>query len=222
MVYKIVKNRNFVFLETLIITLALLIIGFSIGFLLESLRTNSVVENYKNFEIEALDLKLQNYYYQIMDSASCENAIKQNFIFADNLYDKGLLIEQYEKANQISEELLLEKKRYVLLKTELWLNSQILKKKCNNPFHTIVYLYSNNANKVKQAEQRAVSDELRMIKENYGNKVILLPIAGDLELDIVDMQLRVYNITYFPSTIIDEKTVLNGFNSKEEIEKYLK
>lgn len=221
MVYQIIKTRNSVFLETLVITLSLLVIGFSVGFFLENSRTNMIIQDYKNFEIEALDLKLQNYYYQIMDEASCEQAIKQNFIFADNIYDKGLLIEKYEKANQISEEILLEKKRYVLLKTELWLNSILLKNKCSKPFHTVVYLYSSNANKAKEAEQGALSDELRIIKDAYGDKVILLPVAGDLGLDAINMQLRIYNISYFPSIIIDESVVLKGYQSKREIEKYI-
>ena len=37
-----------------------------------------------------------------------------------------------------------------------------------------------------------------------------------------DLQLRKYNITYLPSIIINEKTVLEGFHSPDEIEKYLK
>lgn len=221
MVYQI-KGRNIIFLETLVITLGLLIVGFSIGFYVESIRTNSIIQNYKNFEIEALDLKLQNYYYQIMDETSCDNAIQQNFIFADNLYTQGLLIEQYEKANQISQDILLEKKRYVLLKTELWLNSILLKNKCGKPFHTLVYIYSSNADKAKEAEQRAISDVLRLIKEGEGNETILLPIAGDLGLEVVNMQLRIYNVSYLPSIIIDEQTVLEGFHSREDIEKLMK
>jgi hypothetical protein len=50
----------------------------------------------------------------------------------------------------------------------------------------------------------------------------LLPIAGDLKLDIVNLQLKVSNIQKFPSILINEETVLEGFNSLEEIEKYLK
>ena len=221
MVYEIIKGRSKIFLDTLVITLAVLIIGFSIGFFVESFRTQSISDYYQNFEIEALDLKLQNYYYQIMDEASCTEAINQNFIFADKIYNTGLTLEKYEEANQISPKILTEKKRYVLLKTELWLNSILLKKKCSEPFHTIVYIYSQNYNKAKEAEQKVISDILGKIKDEKGNKVVLLPIAGDLDIDSVTMQKKIYNITYLPSIIIDEKTVLEGFHTQEEIEKYL-
>lgn len=221
MVYKVIGSKHGVFFETLVLTLLILLIGFFVGIYAESFRTNKIIDSYKEFEVDALDLKLQNYYYQIMDKASCDVAIEQNFIFADKIYEKGLLISKYEEANELSDEILLEKQKYVLLKTELWLNSILLKEKCENPFHTVVYIYSQEGNNLKRAEQDAVSGILRELKEIYHNEIILLPIAGDIGLDIVDMQMRLYNISYLPSIIIDEKDVLEGFQNLEDIEAYL-
>jgi len=221
MVHQIVKSKHRVFVESLIITLLILFLGFLFGTFIESSRTSKVIENYKYFEIDALDLRLQNYYYQIMDKASCEEAIKQNFIFADEIYRQGIIIQRYEDGNKLTGNLLLEKKKYVLLKTELWLNSILLKEKCGNPFHTIVYAYSQSSNTIKDAEQTAISKTLKGIKEELGDKIVLIPIAGDLGLGAVDMQLRIYNVTYLPSLIIDEEHIIEGFKEKEEIEKYL-
>lgn len=195
-----------------------MIIGIAIGFAFESYRTNKISDYYKDYEIEALDLKLQNYYYQIMDKASCNEAIRQNFIFADDIYNRGLELEKFEEANQLSDDLLREKKRYVLLKTELWLNSILLKEKCNQPFDTIVYIYSHDPrNSAKVAQQKIISNVLKSVKERKGNEVILIPIAGDLDLQAVDLQMRIYNITYLPSILINEKTVLDGFNTEKDI-----
>lgn len=191
------------------------------GFLVEYGRTNKIVEYYREFEVDALDITLQNYYYQSMDESTCKETIKQNFIFADEIYNKGLLLEKYEDANELSDAILLEKKKYVLLKTELWLNSVLLKQKCEQPFHTLVYLYSQTDDLIKEAEQNSIADILRKIKEEKGNEIILLPIAGDLDLDIINLQKRIYNITYLPSIIIDEKIVLKGYQKEEEIKKYL-
>ena len=174
------------------------------------------------FEVDAFDLKLQNYYFQIMDSATCAKAIEQNFVFADKIYKTGLLLEQYEQSNELTDQIVLEKKRYVLLKIELWLNSILLKNKCNSSFHTVTYIYAHKSDMTKDAEQTAVSDVLKQVKEDYGNKIILIPIGGDMGLDSVDMLLQIYNITYLPSVLIDEKYVLSGFYDKKEIEQYLK
>lgn len=222
MVYKIIQNRSIIFLEAFVISLAFLIIGFEIGLYVEYSRTNDIVNQYKNFEINALDLKLQDYYYQIMDSASCNQAIKENLIFADKIYNTGLELEKFEDANQLSKDLLIEKQRYSLLKTELWFNSISLKKKCNNPFHTVAYIYSNSQSTSKKAEQEAISQVLKKLKDKYGNNIILLPIVGDMNLNVVDVQLRIYNITYIPSIIIDEKSVISGYATLEDIEKYIK
>ena len=216
-------NSKFrVFLESVIISLLILIIGFSIGIYVESKRTEKVVENYKNYEIEALDLKLQNYYYQIMDRSSCDEAIEQNFKFADDIYLRGLELEKYEEISQISEELSREKKRYSLLKTELWLNTILLKEKCDAEFDTVTYLYAGEpTNSATVSKQKIISNVLKTVKEDKGNKVVLLPIAGDLGLNSVNLQMRIYKVKSLPSIVINEDIVLEGFHTAEQIISYL-
>ncbi|MEK6894682.1 MAG: hypothetical protein AABX10_04415 [Nanoarchaeota archaeon] len=222
MVYKIMNTRFRIFLESAIIALLILIIGFSFGLYVESNRNEKIVDSYKDYEVEALDLKLQNYYYQIMDSTSCERAVEQNFEFADDIYLRGLELEKFEESNQITDELLREKKRYSLLKTELWLNTLLLKKKCDVNFDTIAYIYAGKPeSSAIVSQQKIVSNVLRTIKEEKGNNLILLPIAGDLDLKSVDLQKRVYGVTSLPSLIINERIVLEGFYTAEQIEGYL-
>ena len=222
MVHKIINNRFRIFIESFLLTLVIFIIGFSIGFYVEDFRTSEIIEGYKLNEIQALDLKLQNYYYQIMDKKACSSAIEQNFIFADQIYDDGLKLERFEEANQLSDEILIEKRKYVLLKTELWLNTILLREKCGEDFHTVVYIYSHKPeNAFLVAQQKMISNVLKDLKEKYGNRIVLLPIAGDLNLNIINLQTNLYNISSLPSIIIDEEHVLEGFHNLEELEFYL-
>lgn len=217
------NSRFRIFLESAIISMLILIIGFSFGLYVESNRNDKIIENYKNYEIQALDLKLQNYYYQIMDSSSCKQAIEQNFQFAEDIYLTGLELEKFEELNQITDELLREKKRYSLLKTELWLNTLLLKKKCDASFDTIAYLYAGDpTNSRIVAEQKIISNVLKDLKKEKGNLLVLLPVAGDLGLNAVELQKRVHNVTRLPVIIINEEIVLEGFNSIDEIKKYLR
>lgn len=216
------NTRFRVFLESAIISMLILIIGFSFGLFFESNRNDLILESYKDYEVEALDLKLQNYYYQIMDSSACDSAIAQNFEFADDIYLRGLDLERFEESNQITNELLREKKRYSLLKTELWLNTILLKKKCDTNFDTVTYLYAGQpTSSAVVAEQKIISNVLKDLKEEYGNNIILLPIAGDLNLKAVELQQRVYGVDSLPSLIINEQDVLVGFHTQEELEQYL-
>jgi len=52
--------------------------------------------------------------------------------------------------------------------------------------------------------------------------MILLPIAGDLDLNAVELQMRVYNVTSLPSLVINEEIVLEGFHTIEEIKSLAK
>lgn len=220
MVYEVMQTRNKIFLETLAITLVILIVGFAIGFFVESYRADKIFRDYKAFEVESLDLKMQTYYLETIESSSCASAIQENINFADRVYNEGLLIQKYEDESELTQNILLEKKRYVLLDEQLWINSMILRKKCDNPFHTLIYVYSQNPDSSKEAEQAAISKTLQEIKQERGNDIILVPIAGDMGIISIESQLRNYNITYLPSVLIDEKTVLAGFNTKDDILKY--
>ena len=222
MVYKVGPKMK-IFLDSLVITLLILIIGFSMGYFFENFRTQKIVDEYRDNEISALDLKLQNYYYQIMDESSCEEAINQNFIFADDLYNQGIEIEKFEESAQVSDSIFREKRRHVLLKTELWLNTILLKNKCKDPFDTVVYFYSNDpGNNVKVSEQKVISNVLKSVKEKKGNKIVLIPIAGDMGLGIVDLQRRIYNVTALPSILINENKLVEGFHDEKEILSYLR
>jgi hypothetical protein len=199
----------------------ILIIGFSIGYYVESYRINAIQQQFQDFEVSALDLRIQSDYFRIVTPNLCSSALKENLKFADRIYNEGLVLEKYEDLNELRGNLLNEKKKYVLLKTGLWLNSILLKERCDANYHTVVYFYSQNPDQIKEAEQAAISKTLKDLKEKYGNSIILLPIAADLDLASVNAQLDTYNITYLPSILIDEKTTLTGFKSQQEIEDIL-
>ncbi|MBX4212044.1 hypothetical protein KW787_01130 [Candidatus Pacearchaeota archaeon] len=222
MVYKIVSARYGIFVESLVLATIIFIIGFSIGYYIESYRASSISLDYKSQEVQALDIRLQSDNIKTLNKSMCDAAVEQNFILADKIYDTGLTLQKYEEASQITDDLVIEKKKYVLLKTELWMNSIRLKEKCDTPFDTVVYFYSGTASDAPTvSEQQIISNILKSIKEKKGNKIILLPIAGDLDLDSVSFQMKVYNVTSLPSILINEKTVLNGFHSEEEVESHL-
>ncbi|MBS3089490.1 hypothetical protein J4461_01250 [Candidatus Pacearchaeota archaeon] len=222
MVHQIATSRFRVFIEAFLAVCVVFLIGFSLGYFIESGRADALMRYSQGYEIEALDLRLQNYYYQLMGEDTCTLAIEQNFLFADQLYEKGLQLERYEESNQITAQMVNEKKLYVLLKTELWMNSILFKEKCKVGFDTIVYLYVNEPeNSAKVAEQKIISNVLKSVKESRGNDVILLPIAGDIGLQSVELQKRIYNITSLPAIIINEKEVLYGFQREEDILKRL-
>ena len=216
-----VDNSKSVFLKAFIVSLILFNIGILLGVAFENVRSGSFLESYRRNEISLIDIKLQNDFYKSFDVKFCDTFIKENLEFGDSIYEEGLKLEKVEESSQLTETILLDKKKYVLLKTEFWINSIIIKERCNSTYHTVVYFYTQYPNLVKKGEQSAISRSLEEIKKQYGNEVILLPIAGDLDLVSVNMLRNIYNVTSYPTILIDEKIKLEGLHSKQEIEKYL-
>ena len=60
------------------------------------------------------------------------------------------------------------------------------------------------------------------LKEKCGNKIMLIPLTIDLDLIVVDSILQQYKITQYPSIVIDEKTVLQGITSENELQDILR
>jgi len=204
----------------LFLTITLFGSGVILGIFFESSREQAISQDYKETETFWQDVRLQSFFYQIMNAEVCEQAISENLNFADRIYQEGLVLQRYEGANELTGTILLDKKRYVLLKTEFWLNSIILNKKCENmSIPTVVYFYSQYPKSIaKKAEQAAVSSVLFNLKEKYGNGILLIPLAADLNITVVDIIKDKYNLTEFPVVLINEKTKFAGVPKIEDLE----
>ena len=56
------------------------------------------------------------------------------------------------------------------------------------------------------------------VKNKYGNRVLLIPIAANLDLESVNLAKEKYHVTKVPAIIIDERTVITTLPTLEEVE----
>jgi hypothetical protein len=215
-------NEKSAFGKALVLTVILFFVGVSLGVFIESYRGNSVREQYESLEFELLDSKLRTDFYQLMGVDFCDIAIRDNLEFSDRIYEEGKKIDVYEKFNRLGNKLLDEKKKYTLLKTEFWLNSILLRDKCNEDYATIVYFYldSPGDDDVKQS-QNVQSKILGDLKEISGADIMLIPLPIDLGISVVDSFLELNDISVFPTILINENIKLEGLHSLEDIEKLI-
>ena len=205
----------------LIFTIAVFIIGLSLGFFLESNRQDRVETNILNSEINLLDEQLRDDVIKNLD-IGCEEARASLFEFANNIYEDAKILEKYDAARNFGGDLKSVHRRYDLLRTLLWLEAIDLKAKCGDDFHTFVYLYDYGGEEDldKKSRQNVYSKVLEFLKDEHGEDMLLIPIAGNLELESVDLILEKYGIEELPVVIVDEKTVLKEYVIDiEEIEK---
>lgn len=215
-------SQKNVFWQALLITIFIFSIGIIIGIILENWRTSQIQELYKNSEIDLLDIKLQSEYYSLGDF-DCENAIKQNINFADRIFEEARILERYESASRLTDELILQHKKYDLLRTILLLNSIKIKDKCDNNYYEVVYFYDfNDATFEIKAKQNIFSKLLKDLKEIKGESILLIPIAADNDISAVDLILNENNIkeNELPIILINRKDKINEIQTIEELLKY--
>jgi len=215
------KNRN-VFWQAFVLAVLIFGLGMLLGYVLELNRTSTIITLYQQTELDLMDNKIQDNIISLK-TIDCNGFFDELINFANGIYEQAKLLDKYDEANQLSQGIILQHKKYDLMRTDLWVNSIKLKEKCNSSFDTLVYFYEYDSKNLNtKSEQQAFSSKLSEIKSNMGNRIILIPIAGNLNMSSINYLMRVYNVTSLPAIIINEKFKIDSLEGLKEIENHLK
>jgi len=223
---KMFKSQKHVFWEALLVTIFIFGIGIILGIILENWRTSDVDALYQESEIELLDIKLQNELYS-GGRFNCEFAVQENLKFADKIYEEAKLLEKYENARRLTKTLIIQHKKYDILRTMLFLNSIEIKENCKFPsFYNIVYFYIPNYEEPEiniKTKQKVFSNMLEELKVKKGNEILLIPIAVNQDISSINIILDKYDISRedLPVILINEKIKISNVESSLQIEQYL-
>lgn len=219
MARKILRSDKHVFWEALVITIFIFGCGILLGIFIENSRAGNIQELYDKSEINYLDIKLQSEIFSLQD-LDCEQAIKSNIEYGDRIYQDALLLQRYEDAGRITDSLKQEHRKYDLLRTMFWVNSIKIKERCEG-FHSVVYLYEYDVKEsIEIGKQEIFSRFLSDLKKDYDNKIVLIPIAYNLDLTSIDLMRESYGIDK-TSIIIDEDLIISEVSELDKIREYL-
>lgn len=199
--------RN-VFLQALFMTLLIFGIGLFFGLILESNRSDKAEVVLLNSEIRLLDeqlrLKALNNF-----NVSCSYAKNNTFEFADEIYYEARNLEKYDSSRNFKDTFQVLHKRYDLLRFLLWSEAIDTQARCGKDFHIVVYLYDYNTEEVKKrAMQNYFSRFLTELKQKYPDKVLLLPMAADMNVSSIDIVASRYKVDKYPAVVFDGSLVL--------------
>jgi len=111
------------------------------------------------------------------------------------------------------------KDKYFILNLKLWLYMRKLREECNYNTTTILFFYTS----VKRCEdcvaQGIVLDQL---KKSDPEKYMIFATDVDSKLGIVNALKVYFNVTHVPTLIINEDQKIEGFVSRQELEKLTK
>jgi hypothetical protein len=214
-------NPKNVFWEALLLTVVVFFFGLLIGYSIEGSRLDTINQYYAESEVSLMDsLAISS----LVDNgyANCSILILSNLDFADRVYSEAKILENYEAAGKLSDNLQIAHRKYDLLRTFLWMDSKKTLDKCKGGFSTVVYLYQQNTGDLAQkATQNVWSKVLGDLKSKKGADVVLIPIAVDSNLSSLNSLMAQYKITKFPVVVINDQVVYD-LSSADQLEKYLK
>jgi len=217
------KSQKNVFWEALFVTILIFGLGVLVGVILENIRVDEINSLVQKSEIDLLDIKLQNEIYS-KEYFNCEKAIEENIKFADKIYEEARLLDKYEKASRLTEDIRVQHRKYDILRATLLLNSIKIKEVCDGDYYEVVYFYKYNEPGFDiKAKQDAFSKLLLQFKEEKGGNVLLIPIAGDNDISSINLLLDLYNISIggLPVILINREIKITELQTVEEIQKHL-
>ena len=219
---KMVNSKNS-FWQALVVTIFVFIAGLVLGFYIELSNVGKSDMLIRSSEVDFLDQQIKVSSLSSDINFNCENARKNVFDFADQIYKDATKFEEEDAQSKLTEDQRdILHKRYDLLRLNLWLESLKLREKCDENFHVILYFFDYSSPDIDvRSEQRILSLVLLDLKYKYPNKVLLLPIAANMDLGSIDMIKENYNISSSPTLIIDESLVIDYLLTSDELEKIL-
>ncbi len=216
-------SQKHVFWNALLLTLFVFAAGMFMGFMIENWRTGEIASLSQESELQLLDVRVQNDVFSL-SQLNCERAVEENILFGDRIYEESSLLTKYDEASRISESIKLQHRKYDLLRALFWVNSIKLREKCSASFHNVVYIYDyNNPRLDVRAKQSVFGNLLGELKQKQGNKIMLIPFAGDNELSSISTLMSLYNVSEeeLPVVLIDEKIKIREMESLAQLEGYL-
>jgi len=207
--------------EALLLAGLVFFLGFLLGFMFESSQNNKMNEYYMQSELYLLDSIALN---SAVDAGAfdCSSLYDSYSLFADRVYQEAILLQRYEDAEKITQEMRIVHRRYDLLRTFLWANQLKTSTQCKETPNILIYLYEyNTENLAKKATQNVWSKVLFDLKQKEGDNILLIPIASDLNITSLNVLAGKFNISEYPVVIINNKKVIYDLTSSEELEKYL-
>ncbi len=207
--------------EAFLLTVVIFIFGLLVGAAYEMSNFDKMNEYYTTSENSLMDILALN---NLIDSenSTCNVLITSNLDFADRIYKEAKILENYESSGKISENMKLIHTKYDILRTFLWISNNKVFEKCPKEFSSVVYLYEYNSQDLAQkATQNVWSKILFDLKQEKGEKIILIPIAVDTNIISLETLIKKFNISNYPVVIINNKKIITKLESVDELKKEL-
>jgi len=203
---------------TLIVVVTVFFLGFSVGSMLNDVKTTILSDKFSDIQNEIDSLEFGLLLTSTLENLTCPFLRSQVTFIHKEAQEIGDKIISYENQEQVDlEQYKRLKKEYMLVRLKYWSLSERLKNACDEDFTTILYFYSVN----NCADCKSQGEILDYLQQRIPKQVYVFPVDMYEDLVIMNILRTAYNITQAPSLIIDGNVVLHGLQGNKELTTFL-
>ena len=185
--------------------------GLFLGYTLDSLRGNEVLDNIKQNELDTESLILEQQFLDELGGDKCEIISNRVLELQPTLTTIGRQLGKWHDADFKQQDFDYLKRKYFITEIRFLMLLENLQKSCNSDYNTILFFYQINDD--ASTRQGYVLDDL----VNQQQNLIVLSIDKNYaEEPLVDILKAKYNINEAPSIVVDGRTV-SGFVGEKEL-----
>lgn len=200
------------YLIAFILTVVIFAVGILVGIMFEQVKLSHSEQTILNEKVNLRSLQLQMKYIEsgLADCNTLNRILETNI---DELSKKMDEVINYEKKSFFSqEEFELQLQDYFLTEIQFLLISQEIDEQCSKNNVKIVYFYDEN-------EFDTQGKILDYLKKRFGSRLLVFSLDSTFNKEpMINTLLISYNITKFPSVVIDND-ILQGHRDVEELMK---
>jgi hypothetical protein len=201
------------YLQTLIIAVSILMLGFFLGFYTSEIKMQSMLSRYDDIRLKITGAMLQG---SILEGELCNYDVLS--MTGKEKVNLGREVQAMEDMRgKTDEQVRRLREDYSLLSLNQLLLVEKWNKECNRNISVIIFFYSNTKNATESEEQGFVLD---YIYEKYPDKISTYVFDIDIDNPAVSVLMKKYNVSVIPTLVINEKVYV-GFQPREKVERLI-
>jgi len=199
-----------IYIFAFIVTVLIFSLGLTIGLVVEKERLQAFDKINMEQEVDLKSLQIQEAYIELGDT-NCEalNEILESNI--DDVSESMHRILEFNKRSVVDSELFeLQLRDYFLTEIQFLLMANQIKERCGSDAVTVLYFYDDD-------ELDLQGEILNYLKDRLGSKMLVFSFDSNYreEEPMIDIMLKTYNITEFPTVVANDKVYHGGVESEQ-------
>lgn len=205
----------------LAITLMVFVMGVMFSNLVDQTRSSSLENDIQKDLTDLESNQLQLSYLRSGNVKSC-GTLRVALTNIVRGYNQRLgSVQKYQKDSYFSSgDFKNLKRKYILSGIRYWTFAEEIRERCEYNQDTVLF-FTTTLEKDDCPACEKTGNQLSLLKKKYGNDLLIFSIPTRMDDGMVEVLMNQYNVTDTPKIVINGNKTLEGYQTRQEIEKHL-